>query len=121
MSLGTPVSAGSPGKATALILSGQSVSSDIRVDGKLVGILIPSAWTAAALTFQGSVDGSTFANIYDDGTERTIASANVAVDRFLWLNLANWLPFSHIRIRSGTAAAAVNQAADRSLILALAG
>ena len=81
----------------------------------LVGIQMPSAWTAANLTFQGSMDdGVTFANLYDDtGAERTVTAA---VDRAITLDPAKFMGLTHLKVRSGTGAAAVNQGAARTLL-----
>lgn len=102
-----------PSKASdVVILSGASVSAAFYVGhGQLTGIQMPTAWTAASLTFQGSMDGVTFQDIYDpSGTEVTStvsASQLVTVDKFTG---AIWM-----KIRSGTSGTPVNQGADRTL------
>lgn len=122
---GTPVavSAGPPTSVTATIANGTSLSGAAQVSGKVVGVITPAAWTAAAMTFSVSQDNVTYINLYDDATERTIASASIptAESRMLALSLVNWLTVNWIKVRSGTAAAAVNQGAARSVILVLAG
>lgn len=122
------VTSGDATRTTAVILSGVAVSSAVYVGGKLVGIEIPVAWTAAAITFQGSVLGTTFIDIWDSAltataVERTVVSGNVptAATRFLSLSLNDWTPFNYIIVRSGTSASPVNQGADRTLGLVLAG
>jgi hypothetical protein len=91
----------------------------------LVGIVSPAAWTAAALTFQASHDGVTFANLYDsDGAEITIASGSIpaAASRFIAFTsdlIAKLAGIRHLKLRSGVAALAVQQAATRTLQLAL--
>lgn len=53
---------------TVTIANGQSLSSavDLRqhLDEVPVALRMPSAWDAADLTFQGSEDGTNFANLY---------------------------------------------------------
>ncbi len=117
------VQAGAPGLATATIANGTSLSAAVQVSGKLVGIITPAAWTPASMTFQGSQDGVTYVDLYDDITERAIASAAIptAAARMLALSLNNWLCVNYIKVRSGPAAAAVNQAASRAIQLILAG
>ncbi len=112
-----------PTTVAATILATASMSDAVEINGRLAGIVTPAAWTAAALTFQGSVDGVTYTNIYDAAVERTIASAAVpaAESRFLSLDPSLWAAFRYIKIRSGTAAAAVAQGADRVLSLVIAG
>ncbi len=117
------LTSGPPTVATATIANGQSLSDAVEVDGKLVTIITPAAWTAADMTFQGSQDGTNFYNIYDDGTERIIASANIptAAVRVLSLDLTDWIGIKYVKIRSGTAAVAVNQGASRAILLVMAG
>lgn len=102
---------------SATIASGGSLSSAIDIgNAKLVGIQMPSSWTAASLTFQASYDGLTYADLYDNGTERAYT---VSSSRFLALNVADWLGVRWLKIRSGTSAAPTNQGADRSIKLVL--
>lgn len=102
----------------ATISSGTALSDEIVCEGKrLAGIVMPAAWTAADLTFQGSVDGSRFVDIHDDsGTEETVTAD---ADRYIPVNPALWEGVQRIKVRSGTSAAPVNQAADRSIQLVL--
>lgn len=121
------VNSGSPDYLTATIASGASLSAAQKVDGKLVGIIIPSAWTSAGMTFQASHDGTTFADVWDSATgtaaERTIASGNIPTSstRFLALSLADWIGVNFVKVRSGTSGSPVNQGAARSVILVTAG
>lgn len=121
------VASGSPQFVTATIANGASLSDIQKVDGKLVGLIIPAAWTAAAITFSASQDGSAFADLWETSTgtavERTIASANIptAASRFLSLSLSDWIGINFLKVRSGISGAAVNQGAARSIILVLAG
>jgi hypothetical protein len=115
-----------PTVLTATIANGASLSDAQQVSGRLVGIVIPAAWTAAAITFQGSQDGTNYFDIWDNATataaERTIASAGVptAGGRLLSLDLTDWLGVNYLKVRSGVAGAAVNQGAARLLGLVLA-
>jgi hypothetical protein len=103
-----------PATLDAVIANGASLSAAVEI-GKtwVTGLILPAAWTAASLTFQGSVDGTNFYNLYDtDGTEVT---SQAAVDRFVRLDSADWSKFSHIKIRSGTSGTPVNQGAARTI------
>jgi hypothetical protein len=101
---------------TVTILNGASLSGDLDMgpESKLTGVIMPAAWTAASLTFQGSNDGVAFANVYDDGgTELSLtvaASRSVGLRRDARLAIAPW---RYLRIRSGAAGAPVAQGADR--------
>lgn len=106
------------GRAAATIANGASLSGAVELEGmELVAIEMPAAWTAANLTFQGSHDGVTFNNVHDDaGTE---VSVTAAAARFIRLNPELWGGFHAIKVRSGTAGAAVNQGAERVINLVL--
>jgi hypothetical protein len=132
MSAGELVTAADPTVIPVTILSGASLSTTVRTHGRLVGVVVPAAWTAAAITFNGmwpdSTSGGlpgtgTLVSIYDDATERTIASASIptAESRILSLDLNDWLCIDYLQLRSGTRAAAVAQGADRTIYLILAG
>lgn len=103
---------------TAVISNGLSLTN--RIEGgnyRLTAIQTPAAWTAAVLTFQGSPDGVTFTDLYDQyGTEVNFAcstSRSISVDPTLFAGY----PF--FKIRSGTTGSPVTQGADRTLILSL--
>jgi hypothetical protein len=102
--------------ARAVIANAASLSRVIDLGGKrLAGIVMPSGWTAAALTFQVSPDGQNFFNLYDAfGTEVTVQAA---LSRAISLSAVDWLAFRFIKIRSGTSAVPVAQGAERILTL----
>lgn len=88
------------------------------VNQKLIGIIIPSVWTTANLTFQSYNSASqAWVNLYQyDGTE-----LNYTAGTSYWI-IAKPTDFAGIRylkIRSGTAATPVAQADDRVLILVI--
>ncbi|MGH9266724.1 MAG: hypothetical protein ACRD0D_00950 [Acidimicrobiales bacterium] len=102
----------------AVIASGASLSSAVSLVGfHLAGIAMPSAWTAASLTFQGSADGATFANLHDGAGEVTIAAA---ADRHIVFDHNLFRGMAAVKIRSGPAAIPVAQAAERALVAVLA-
>ena len=102
---------------TAVIENGGSLSGIVDLGGrKLVAIVMPAAWDAAGLAFQASPDGTNFFNVYDGATERTLV---VAASYYSALNIADWVGIRWIKIRSGTAGSAVNQAAERTLTLVI--
>jgi hypothetical protein len=83
----------------------------------LIGILMPAAWTSASLSFQGSIDGTNFYDLYDStGTEKTCTAG---ASRILLFPPQDWFGVEWIKVRSGTSAAAVNQGADRVITLLL--
>lgn len=81
----------------------------------LVGIVMPAAWTAANLTFQGSVDGVTYNEITDSAG--TAVSVTAAAARYIPINPATLPGLQYVIVRSGTSGAAVNQTAARTITL----
>lgn len=107
--------------ATALIANGQSLSAAVTdVGGRaIVAVIMPAAWTAAALSFQVSYDGgATFRDLFLStaagvGAEYSIAALvgqHVQFDKPI-------IGASAVKVRSGLTAAAVAQGAARSVIL----
>lgn len=103
-----------PSTADVTIANGGSLSGAIDLAGRTaIRLLMPAAWTAAVLTLQFSPDGVTYNNVYDSfGTEYTIQAA---ASRAILLVPADFLGVRYLKLRSGTAGAAVNQGADRAI------
>lgn len=102
----------------ATIASGASVSGDLDLGTARLGrIVMPAAWTAADLTFQASYDGTAWNNLYDNvgGEYKVVAAAS----RSMLLPLVDMLSVRYLRLRSGTSATPVVQAAARSIVLVL--
>lgn len=131
---GAPVTSANPKSVTATIANAASLSPGVVVNGKVASITFPAAWTAAAVTFQGSIDGgATYQDMWDivSGTaaETTVSSANVttlttptaSMQRNLRVSLVDWISYTHIKVRSGTAATPVAQGAARAFVIGLAG
>lgn len=99
--------------------SGTSLSGLINLGGlRLFGIAVPAAWTAASLTFQVSPDGgTTWVELADDSAAAIAVGA--AVSTCSTLDPKIFSAYQYLRIRSGTAASPVAQAADRTLQLFL--
>lgn len=104
--------------ASTTILNSASLSSAIGIgDLTLLCLQMPSAWTAANLTFQASLDGATYANVYgDDGTEYTVTAD---ASRVIYLDPSKFAGMTHVKIRSGTSGAPVSQGGNREILLSL--
>lgn len=107
---------------TLTIPSGTSLSDslDLRY-GQIVRILGPSVWTAAALTFQGSFNNSAWDDLVDQaGAEHSIPMTGAAngFERAFTVPREWTLGIKFVRLRSGTGAVPVPQAADRALQIA---
>jgi hypothetical protein len=103
-----------PGLLTATISAGTALSSAVDLGGAvMLALVIPSGWTAAGLTFQASVDGVTYGDVFDDAnTEVTVPSAAVVAGRVIVPagELENLAPLRWIKLRSGPSSLPVNQA-----------
>ncbi len=111
-------SAGQSLIVTATIALGESLSVAVDLaSSRLAAILIPSDWTAAAITYQVSLDGVNYGDLYDGATEASISSASVVAGRVLRLPRSEWAGVRYLKIRSGTSAAPVSQVAERILTL----
>ena len=80
----------------------------------LVGVIIPATWTAADLTFQASVDGTNYFNLYDDNAGEVTVKGTAGA-YIVMRNLDLWRGVRFLIIRSGTHSVAVNQGGDRVL------
>lgn len=110
------VTGNSPIGLSATIANGASLSGAIDLSTQtLLGYVMPAAWTTAGLTFQVSLDGVTYVDLYDNaGTE---ISHVVGASRFVRVSPADWVGIKYVKVRSGTAAAPVNQGASRAITL----
>lgn len=102
---------------TVTIANGQSLSAAVDLKGRsLIGIVMPSSWTTAKLTFQVSLDGTTYNDLYNlQGDEMT---SEASTSRFIAMTQFEFLPVRYVKIRSGTSGTPVNQGAARTIILA---
>ena len=93
-----------------------TLSAPINLTGKyVVGIQMPASWTTANITFQGSHDCSTYANVYDVyGTEYTITTA---ASRFINVPPAAFAGVTCLKLRSGTSGTPVTQTVTPTLQL----
>jgi len=93
---------------TATIANGAALSNATPLGEKtLVGIVMPAAWTAATITFQVSVDDTTF-NELQDGAGNAI-SYTVAAGQYIQIDPAKWRGVTNVKVRSGTLGTPVNQ------------
>ncbi len=98
----------------ATIANGQSLSDAIQPNGRQINVIqMPSAWTAAVLTFQVSTDGVTYFNLYDDRGNEVFVAADAS--RRLTINLDAINRQKYLKIRSGTSVAVVAQGAERKI------
>ena len=104
---------------TATIPAGSALSNSIDLtNGAVNYVIAPSNWDDANVSFQVSYDSIAFYDLFDaSGFElvrELVPGSAVAI------NPALTAAAMHLRIRSGTRVAPVNQAADSTFILVLA-
>jgi hypothetical protein len=102
------------GRVTATILNGASLSQAVSIPGRIVGIIMPAVWTAADLSFQGSIDNVTYQELIDPAGANLSVVGPAGGEAVANLDL-RFEGFPYIKVRSGTAGAPVNQLADRAI------
>lgn len=106
-----------PTNIAATIAASGSLSSEVDFGiGTLVGIAMPAAWTAAALTFQVSTDGGITFN--EMTTSAGVAvSFTAAAGQYIAVDPTLWRGVNAIRVRSGTSGAPVAQGVQAILTM----
>jgi hypothetical protein len=105
--------------ATATIAEDADSSDAIFVgDYALFGIVMPSTWTAADISFEVSLDGTTYQHMYDEtGAEVSITPTAGTTLMFEADFASRFLGAKYVKIRSGVSGAFVNQAGARTLTI----
>lgn len=106
------------------ILNGTSLSAEVNLNGKrIVGIVMPAAWTAAGIAFQALLDEPSalpkvpvFGNVVDVAGAEVVVTA-AASTYIAAAATAALYALGRIKVRSGTNAVPVNQGADRTIKL----
>ena len=111
-----------PVAQTVTISAGTSLSSAINLNSAFpVGLNVPTGWTAANITFRGSQDGGiTYNNARTGGGSEVTVNVTIAGDSYN-LNPLDFGLYTHLQIRSGTAATSVGQVSAASLTLSTRG
>lgn len=87
--------------------------------GRLVGVITPSGWDAAKVSFQASVDGSAYPVLFDRTTATEYSSAAAITGAAYWpVDFMNFLGVRYLKIQSGTSGAgAVAQTSAVDVVL----
>jgi hypothetical protein len=103
---------------SATIANGASLSGAIDLAGnRLSAIIMPAIWTAAGLSFQVSADGMNYFNIKDNSSDAEVTWTVSASGYYTSDDFLRWKDIRYLKIRSGTAASAVAQGADRIITI----
>jgi hypothetical protein len=96
------------------IHGGQSVSDPLYFGSgiSLIGFFSPSAWTAARLEFDTSINGTDWSPVFTPSG--VVAYATVSTSCGYSVYAPTFMTFNQVRFRSGTTASAVIQTADRT-------
>ena len=81
----------------------------------LVGVQMPTAWTAAGMTFANGVDGTNFFKYENPGG--TELALTVAASDYVYLDPHVTAGLRNFKVVSGTFGTQVNQGADRTIKL----
>ncbi len=101
------------------ISNGTSITNGDNLGGlRLFGLVMPALWTPANLTFQASFDSGTSWHNVKDSTGNEITVTASAGDCVVWVPTA-FASIPMIKIRSGSAASPVTQAASSIIQLIL--
>lgn len=86
---------------TVTIANSATVSSTLSLQGSriLLGLITPAALTGTTFTFKGSIDGTNFYNLYNEGTAYSVT---VAVDRFIALDRETFDGVRYVQVVSGS-------------------
>ncbi len=109
-------------RRTVTIPNGTSTSGLLNInDRRIVAVLMPAAWTAAAITFDVlAADGVTWTHLVDEANaEVSVVSAACQANQVIAIKTAPLRGLGTMRLRSGVAAGYVNQAAERIVTLLL--
>lgn len=84
----------------------------------LCGIIVPSTWTTAVLSFAASADNSTFYPVYNaSGAEVVTGSITGGTAVWVALDPSDFAGIPYLKVRSGTSGTAVNQSGGDTLTL----
>ena len=106
---------------SVVIANGASLSTSVdltTVPREIVGIEMPAAWTAAALAYEGSRDGTAWGPIFYGAEEyNQLAAEGAAADARVTLDPLAFGDWPYVRVRSGPSTLRVNQGAERTLVV----
>lgn len=96
------------------------ISAAVDLTGLIVvRIIMPATWVSAAVSFSASeTEAGTFTDLFDfNGVEYNISAANALASHRIMIPPSDMLGDCWLKIRSGLTGAAVNQTADRILVI----
>ena len=101
----------------AVIGAGQSLSAEVDLGpGTLVGIVIPSGWSSASLTFQATADGVSWSELVNSAGA-ALSMGVFSGGQYAAIDPTLWRGITAIKLRSGTQASPVVQASQQTLTL----
>jgi hypothetical protein len=73
------------------------------VTDTLIGLVLPANYDTAAITFQVSVDGTTFVPLYDTDGQVSIANTEAVASRAISLDPVTFLGWRYVKIATAAA------------------
>jgi hypothetical protein len=108
--------AASPVFIPAVIPAGQALSGYVPVNPRtIVGIRVPSGWTAANISLQASYDGGTTFDEFGNAAGLFAITVSGTTGEFIGLDPNIFQGVTGIIVRSGTFASPVNQVSQATL------
>jgi hypothetical protein len=102
------------------IAQNTSLSPEVDVGPKvLVGLVTPSTWIAASISFQASADGGNTWQELLDQTATAISVSSITGAAFIAIDPTKMKGVNAIKVRSGTSASPVNQTNSGGVVLTL--
>lgn len=104
---------------TVVIANGQSLSgASASLSGRqLVGVITDAEWDTNAMTYQASVDGVNYFNLFYEASE--YSQTGVTASTYRALNPNVFYGVRYIKVRSGTAGSPVSQSGATTITLVL--
>jgi hypothetical protein len=104
---------------TVIIPNNESLSGVVGLLGyALAGIVMPSSWTAADLTFRvANAYEGTYYDLYDDNGIEVVAKVAASHAIGVKRHKDTIAPFLYLKVRSGTAGTPVAQGGARTIVL----
>jgi len=105
------------GCAKVKIAKGAALSDAVDLNqSRLVGLMLPDGWDTADVTFQVSIDGATYVDLFTPTAEFKIATGVAAASRQYILDIHETPGIRFLKVRSGVAATPVNQSTGERVI-----
>ena len=102
------------GKKVATVLNTATLSNALLIDGVLVvGLVAPSAWDGGNVSFEGSIDGTNYYTVLDQGGSAVLVT--VTADRihtFDGATISKFMGLTHVKCVAAASAVGADRTID---------